>query len=54
MKGSKMWSYMTFKVILHFIKKLCLHNVDILENFQKAWALDKKYNIEDNDFEILR
>ena len=30
------------KVILHFMKKLCLHNVDILEKLLKDWALNKK------------
>ena len=45
---------MTFKDLLHFIKKLCLHNVDILENFLKDWALYKKYIVEKDDFEILR
>ena len=34
-KGGLILPWMTFKVIRHFIKKLCLHihNVDILENF---------------------
>jgi hypothetical protein len=38
---------MTFKVILHFMKKLCPHNVDILEKFKKNIA-------EKDNFEILR
>ena len=44
---------MTFEVILHFIKKLCIHNVDILEKFLKDQALNKKYIAEKVDFLIL-
>ena len=36
------------------MKKLCLHNVDILEKFKKDWALNKKYIAEKKYFEILR
>ena len=43
---------MTFQVILQFIQKLCLHNVYILEKFYKDWALNKKYIVEKDDFEI--
>ena len=39
---------MTFEVILHFIKKIFLINVDILEK------LNKKYIEKKDDFEILR
>ena len=45
---------MTFEVILHLMKKLCLHNVDILKKFLKDKALNKKYVAEKYDFEILR
>ena len=31
------------KVILNFMKNLCLDNVDILEKLLKDWALNKKY-----------
>ena len=34
------------KVILHFMKKLCLHNDDILEKLLKDWALNKKNIVE--------
>ena len=33
---------------------MCLYNVDILEKFKKDFALNKKYIVEKNDFEILR
>ena len=36
------------------MKKLCVHNVDILEKFLKDQALNKKYIAEKDDFEILR
>ena len=42
-----------YEVILHFIKKIRLHNVDILKKFQKDWELNKKYIGETDDFEIL-
>ena len=44
---------MTFNVILHFIKNLCLH-VDILEKFKIDWALNKKCIVEKDDLKILR
>ena len=31
-------NFMTFGVILHFMKNLCLHNVDILESLEKQIA----------------
>ena len=34
-KWSYMINWMTFKVIFHFMKHLCLYNVDILESFKK-------------------
>ena len=44
---------MTFKVILHFVKNLCLYNVDILKKyFFKNWALGKKYIVEKDNFEM--
>ena len=48
----KKWSYMTFEVIIHLMKYLRLHNVDILEKLLKDKALDKKY-IAANDFFFL-
>ena len=33
--------WMTFEVILNFIKDVCLHNVDILEKILKDQALNK-------------
>ena len=54
LKGGLIRPWMTFKVILHFIKTLCLHNVDNLEMFLIDWALNKKYIIEKNNFEISR
>ena len=35
------------------MKNVRLHNVDILKEFQKNYALNKKY-ITEKDFEILR
>ena len=43
------WSYMTLydlKVILHFIKKLCLNNVDILEVLKRLGIKQKIYCIK--------
>ena len=40
----------TFEVILNLIKKLRLHNVDILEKSLKDQALNKKYIAEKDDF----
>ena len=37
---------MTFEVILHLMKNLRLHYVDILEKFKNDWALNKKYIAE--------
>ena len=34
---------MTYKVILNFIKKFSLHNIDIFEKFKKDWVLNKKF-----------
>ena len=45
---------MTFVVIFHLMKNLCLYNVGILEKFLKDYALNKKYIAEKVDFEILR
>ena len=45
---------MTFKVILNFIKILCLFNVDILDKFQKDWALNKKKIAKEYHCEFLR
>ena len=36
------------------MKNLCLYNADILEKFEKDWALNKKYIVEKDYFEILR
>ena len=47
------WSWMTIEVILHLMKNLCHHNVDILENFQRR-LLNSKYIAEKDDYEILR
>ena len=41
---------MTFEVILHLMKNLRVHNVDILEKFLKDNALNKRYNAEKDDF----
>ena len=38
----------------HLMKTLPLHNVDILEKFEKDWALNQKYIALKDDFEILR
>ena len=43
---------MTFEVILHFMKNVCLYNVDVLEKFLKDQALNKKYIAKKDDFEI--
>ena len=53
-KGSLIWPLMTFQVILHFIKNVCLYNVDILEKFKKDQALNIKYIVEKDNFKILR
>ena len=46
---------MTFEVILHLMKNLLLHNVDIVKLVSlKDYALNKKYIAEKDDFEILR
>ena len=45
---------MTFNVILYFMKKLCLNNVDILKKFIKDKALNRKFVAEKDHFEILR
>ena len=45
---------MTFEVILHLLKNLLLHNVDILEKFKKDYTLDKKNIAEKDDIAILR
>ena len=45
---------MNFEVILHIMKNVRLHNVDILEKFLKFWALNKKYIAEKDDLKILR
>ena len=45
---------MIFEVVLDFIKKNCLHNVDILEKFIKDQALNKKYVAEKDYLKILR
>ena len=37
-----------------FYKLFWLHNVDILEKFEKDWALNKKKFAEKDDFEISR
>ena len=37
---------MNFEIILHLMKKLRLHNVDILEKILKDWGLNKKYIAE--------
>ena len=44
---------MTLEVILHFMKNMCFHNVDILEKYLKDWAINKKYIAEKDEFEIL-
>ena len=36
------------------MKNLLLYDVDILEKFLKDWAFNKIYNVEKDDFEILR
>jgi hypothetical protein len=41
---------MTFKVILHLNKTLCLDNVDILEKILKDCVLNKEYIEEKYDF----
>ena len=43
---------MTFEVILYFMKKMCLYNVDILEKFLSDSALNKIYIAEKDNFEI--
>ena len=35
-------TWMTFEVILHLMKNVCLYIVDILEKFSKEWALKQK------------
>ena len=45
---------MTFEVTLHLMENLCHQNVEILEEFLKDCALNKKYIAEKDDFEILR
>ena len=42
------------KVRFHFMKNLCLQNVDILEKLKKDSALNKKKVAEKDHFEILR
>ena len=37
-----------------FYKIFWVHNVDILEKFEKDWALTKKIYRRKDDFEILR
>ena len=51
---AKKWSlsWMNFEVIIHVIKNLSLHNVDILEKLLKDQALNKKYIAEKDDFEM--
>ena len=44
----KILPWMTFEVILHVMKKMCLHNDDILEKFLKDSELNKKYIAEKN------
>ena len=39
--------------MLHFMENLCLHYVDILEKFKKDCALNQKYIVEKDDFQIL-
>ena len=53
-KGSLIWPWIPFKVILNFIKNLCLYNVDIFEKFYKDWAFNKRYITEKDDFQSLR
>ena len=45
---------MTFETILHFMKNMCLYNVNILEKVLKDWASNKKYIAENDDFRILK
>ena len=45
--------WLTFEVMLHFMKTLCLHNVDIREKIKDS-ALNKLYIAKKEDFEILR
>ena len=45
---------MTMDDILHLLKNLCLHNVDILGKFLKDQTLNKKYIAEKDDIENLR
>ena len=40
---------MTFEVIIHLMKHLCLHKVDILKK-----GVKQKYIAEKGNFEILR
>ena len=42
------------EVILHFLKNLCLQNVDIHKKFYEDWAINKKCIAEKANFEILR
>ena len=44
---------MTFEVILHFMKNLRFHNVDILEKFLKRLGVKQKIYRRRYDFEIL-
>jgi hypothetical protein len=48
--------WMTFEAILHFIKTLCLYNVDILDLKKERFGVKRMiYNIAEKDgFEILR
>ena len=41
-------------MILYFVKKICRHNVDILEKTLKDWTLNKNYIAEKNYFDIFR
>jgi hypothetical protein len=44
---------MTFKVIIQFMRNLCLYNVDILEKFNRL-GVKKKNKAEKDYLEILR
>ena len=43
---------MTFEIIIHLMKNLRLHNVDILEKFLEDKSLNKKYIAEKGDFKF--